>query len=171
MSADECPGESAVGKQCVADWVKQRRELGLPDPSEKGKSADPGAGAASSVTATATGAPSASASPSSAIAAASAPSATPKPDKVLVTLTGAPPKAQVFRGKELVGEASAPVELPYGASPVELTVKAPGYKPHTLTVTPDKDAPVAVAMERAPSGGLAPTGTGTTIHKDLEQFH
>jgi len=135
------------------------------------KSADPGAGAASSVTATATGAPSASASPSSAIAAASAPSATPKPDKVLVTLTGAPPKAQVFRGKELVGEASAPVELPYGASPVELTVKAPGYKPHTLTVTPDKDAPVAVAMERAPSGGLAPTGTGTTIHKDLEQFH
>lgn len=39
----ECPGESAVGKQCVADWVKQRRELGLPDPSEKGKSADPGA--------------------------------------------------------------------------------------------------------------------------------
>jgi photosystem II stability/assembly factor-like uncharacterized protein len=38
----ECPGESSVGKQCDADWVKQRRDLGLPDPSEKGKSANPG---------------------------------------------------------------------------------------------------------------------------------
>lgn len=38
-----CAGESSVGKQCVADWVKQRRELGLPDPSDKGKTADPGA--------------------------------------------------------------------------------------------------------------------------------
>lgn len=39
----ECKAESSVGKQCVADWAKQRRELGLPDPSDQGKSADPGA--------------------------------------------------------------------------------------------------------------------------------
>lgn len=39
----ECPAESSVGKQCEADWVKQRRDLGLPDPSEKGNKADPNA--------------------------------------------------------------------------------------------------------------------------------
>lgn len=39
----ECPAESSVGKQCAADWVKQRRDLGLPDPNEKGNKADPNA--------------------------------------------------------------------------------------------------------------------------------
>ena len=39
----ECPAESSVGKQCAADWVKQRRDLGLPDPNEKGSKADPNA--------------------------------------------------------------------------------------------------------------------------------
>ncbi|MBX3228709.1 MAG: hypothetical protein KIT84_08655 [Labilithrix sp.] len=39
----ECPAESNVTKICVDDWVKQRRELGLPDPTEKGGRVDTGA--------------------------------------------------------------------------------------------------------------------------------
>jgi hypothetical protein len=39
----ECPAETNVAKICTGDWVKQRRDLGLPDPSDKGRSADPNA--------------------------------------------------------------------------------------------------------------------------------
>lgn len=38
----ECPAESSVGKICALDWVRQRRELGLPDPGEKTKGVNPG---------------------------------------------------------------------------------------------------------------------------------
>ena len=38
----ECAPDSAVGKECVADWPKMREELGLPDPAEQVRLKGPG---------------------------------------------------------------------------------------------------------------------------------
>jgi len=124
---------------------------------------DPGpVGIVASATATTSVAPTAPPSTTASVAA--------KPSKVKLTFAGAPAKTQVLRGKEVLGDASSPIELAYATDPVELTLRAPGHKPQTLTVTPDKDLPVVVSMEKVTAAG-GTTGGGPVIHKDLEQFH
>ena len=39
----ECPAESAVAKECPAQWTEVRRKLGLPETSDKPRNVDPGA--------------------------------------------------------------------------------------------------------------------------------
>jgi hypothetical protein len=50
-----------------------------------------------------------------------------------------------------VGEAPGPIAVPFGETPVELRVTAPGYAPQTLSVTPQHDQSVDVKLDkRAP---------------------
>jgi hypothetical protein len=75
----------------------------------------------------------------------------------------------VQRGDDVLGDASKPVRLPYGTSPLELTVTAPGHEPHTLSVVPDRDGESDVKLKRRaarprPSSDIP----GRDIPSDLE---
>ena len=56
--------------------------------------------------------------------------------------------ARVMLGDEVLGEASGPVRLPYGTSPLTLTVSAPGYEPLALEVVPEDDRESEVKLKR-----------------------
>jgi serine/threonine protein kinase len=74
-----------------------------------------------------------------------------KPESVQLTLQGAPPGARVQLGDEVLGDAAKPVRLPFGETPLELTVSAPGYEPFALSVVPDRDGESEVKLKkRAP---------------------
>ncbi len=93
------------------------------------------------------------------------------PESHLITLTGAPKGLKAYRGSEILSLEGATLKLPHGTAEMELTFKAPGYKPWTAKVTPDHDINLDVTMEKV-GGGPAPAGPAPhgTVHKDLEGF-
>jgi len=74
-----------------------------------------------------------------------------EPEQVQLRVRGAPPGARVQRGDEVLGDASRPVPLPFGKTPLELTVTAPGHEPQTLRVVPDRDGESEVKLRRRPA--------------------
>jgi serine/threonine-protein kinase len=74
-----------------------------------------------------------------------------RPEHVQLLLHGAPAGARVQRGDELLGDASSALRLPFGKTPLELTVTAPGYEAMTLSFVPDQDGERDVKLrKRAP---------------------
>jgi len=100
------------------------------------------------------------------------PSAAVHPDSVRITVVGAPPKAQLFRGDIALGEASNGTRLAYGTAAVELTLKAPSYRDRVLSVVPTKDQEADGKLEKAANGSAQPTTptTGAALPKELEKF-
>ncbi len=87
------------------------------------------------------------------------------PEAIELTVRGAPQGARVwFDGKSL-GEASAPLPVPFAESPVQLTVTAPGHEPQTLTLTPNKAQDASVKLAKKRGSGAAVRGA---IPSDLE---
>jgi serine/threonine protein kinase len=111
------------------------------------------------------------AAPEPATQAASAPQPAPveavvtaPPTSVQVVVLGAPRDARVSSGGKVIGEASEPVSLPFGTSPVELTISAPGYEPQKIKVTPDQDGSTEVKLKKR----AARHKTEGAIPSDLE---
>ena len=70
------------------------------------------------------------------------------PSHVALVLRGAPAGARVLLGDEVLGSAAAPVRVPFGKSPVTLTVTAPGHEPLALEVVPERDRDAEVRLKR-----------------------
>jgi len=86
------------------------------------------------------------------------------PSHVELVLHGAPPGARVQLGDDLLGDAAGPVRLPYGTSPLSVTVSAPGYEPLVLEVVPERDRESEVKLKRR---AARPKPVGT-VPSDLE---
>ena len=81
------------------------------------------------------------------------------PRTVEWVVRGAPPDARVLLDGKMMGEADAPVALPFGGEPLHLTITAPGYEPTTVTVIPDQPQSTTVSMRKrgpAPARGAVP---------------
>lgn len=102
--------------------------------------------------------PAAEPQPSAAAALEPAP-----PPPVAIRVRNAPPGAEVWLNDTKLGAAGEPLLVPYGESPVELTVKSHGRPPRTLRVTPDAAAEVSLPPDRP----RAPAKR-TTLSSDLE---
>jgi eukaryotic-like serine/threonine-protein kinase len=75
----------------------------------------------------------------------------------------ATPPADVYWGEHRLGHSEAgPLDVPRGASPVRLTLRAEGYEPTELEMTPDADNELtAVLVKKAPpSPGPSSSGPG-----------
>jgi serine/threonine-protein kinase len=100
------------------------------------------------------------------------PSATPTPTPTptpapaaataMVKFDTTPKGAELWDGDKKLGVAPGP--FPFDGER-EITVKAPGFQPKSVKVTP-KDAAISVALAPVPAGAK-PKPTGT-IHKDLD---
>jgi serine/threonine-protein kinase len=84
--------------------------------------------------------------------------APPTPERVLVTIEGAPKNKPVMRNGERLG-VTPKVELAYGKREVPLGVQAPGYDPEQVVVTPNADSNVTVKLTKAKTGGRPHTST------------
>lgn len=98
--------------------------------------------------------------------AAAAPTPMPAPTdagprSVQVTVQSAARGATVFLGSERLAGANEPFSLPAGASPVTLTLNAPGFAPATVVVVPSEDRTVAVALKPL-------AGRPSKLNRDLE---
>jgi hypothetical protein len=64
---------------------------------------------------------------------------------------GAPRGARVSQGDAVLGDAAQPIVLPFGKTPITLTLSAPGHEPQTFRVTPDRDIQSELKLKkRAP---------------------
>jgi serine/threonine-protein kinase len=77
---------------------------------------------------------------------------------------GAPLEARVVLDGKVLGPADAPLSLPFGNGPLELTIVAPGYETAAITVVPDRSTTTSVSLrKRAPFA--APK---SAVPRDLE---
>ena len=67
-------------------------------------------------------------------------------------------------GDEVLGDAAGPVRLPYGKSPLTVTVSAPGYEPLALEIVPERDRENDIKLRRR---AARPKAVGT-VPSDLE---
>lgn len=72
----------------------------------------------------------------------------PAPRTVLVNVQATPKDVDVLRGNETLGTAPGPFTLPHSDQAVELTFRAVGYHEKVVSVVPDKDITVSVALLR-----------------------
>jgi serine/threonine-protein kinase len=86
------------------------------------------------------------------------------PASIELLVRGAPRGARVALGDAVLGDASGPVSLPFGKTPLALTVTAPGHEPQTFSVTPDRNIESEVKLKRRPA---RPKAAGS-IPSDLE---
>jgi eukaryotic-like serine/threonine-protein kinase len=103
-------------------------------------------------------------SPSAPPPLSDAPSEPAPPRAVQLTLRGAPAGARVQHGEQVLGDASKPVRLPFGATPIELVVSAPGHEPFALSVVPNRDVESEVKLKKRP---VRPK-TKRSVPSDLE---
>jgi hypothetical protein len=80
------------------------------------------------------------------------------PDRVLVTIEGAPKNTPVMRNGERIG-VTPKVELAYGTREVPLVVQAFGYDPEQVVVTPSTDSTVTVKLTKSKTGTRPHTPT------------
>lgn len=86
------------------------------------------------------------------------------PERVRLTLRGAPPGARVAVDGKLLGDAASDLSLPYGDAPLEVTISAAGHEAQTLRVTPREDLSLEVRLKRR-AAASKPRGN---IPSDLE---
>jgi eukaryotic-like serine/threonine-protein kinase len=92
------------------------------------------------------------------------PASPAEPSHVELVLHGAPAGARVQLGEDVLGDAAKPVRLPYGKSPLTLTVSAPGYEPLALEIVPERDRESEVKLRRRAARPKAVR----TVPSDLE---
>jgi len=92
-----------------------------------------------------------------------APPVRPQPASVRLVLEGAPPDARVRVGEELLGAASQPLSLPRGSTEVQIAIEAPGYKPRTVAVIPDRDLELSATLQREPARSAKPRKTSSDL--------
>jgi serine/threonine-protein kinase len=93
------------------------------------------------------------------------PSAMPAalPAEVEVTFETTPKQpVEIWQGTTKLGTSAAPLKLKRGDDKVKLTVKAAGFAPQDVEVTPSESQKVAVTLKKAAAGG------GSKKHGDLE---
>ena len=69
---------------------------------------------------------------------------------VIVTVAGVPEGTVVLLGKDVVGSAPGPVQLPRGTHDVVLGFRAPGHYQASRTVKPDRDRDLALTLRKRP---------------------
>ncbi|HEY5935927.1 MAG TPA: serine/threonine-protein kinase, partial [Kofleriaceae bacterium] len=69
---------------------------------------------------------------------------------VIVTVAGVPEGTQVLIGKDVIGSAPGPVQLPRGTRDVVLGFRAAGHFQASRTVMPDRDRELAVTLRKRP---------------------
>ncbi|HEY8038639.1 MAG TPA: serine/threonine-protein kinase [Polyangiaceae bacterium] len=97
-----------------------------------------------------------------------APSVALVPAEVAVTVESNAPHSTVWLAGQRLGDAPGPLKLPRGAARVTLTVKADGYTPSTVDVSPTEDVVVAVTLARPAAGPPVGSSAGKRVSKDLE---
>lgn len=92
--------------------------------------------------------------------------ATPAPPKTVeIRIAGVPAGARVTLDGKLLGAAPDPVNLPFGETPVVLTVSAAGFQPAQISVTPDRAQSVSIKLKKR---ALAAAPGNPAIPSDLE---
>ncbi len=86
----------------------------------------------------------------SATQSAATQSATAQSATIIIKLKSSPEKAEVFHGKNKLGETGDALSFPKGIDQVELVVKKPGYAPLPLKITPTADVVDLVILKPLP---------------------
>jgi serine/threonine-protein kinase len=152
----------------IRPWARESSAATAGQPTQATTTAPAHASASNSSAATTS-----ATAPTTIAAPSTTSSAPPAAAKVAITLTGAPPSAEIWQGDTKLGPAGAKVELEKGATKVTLTVKALGFRPATVEVVPDADREVTVKLlpyAKGPATAIAGTAGkgGATPSKDLE---
>jgi serine/threonine protein kinase len=84
---------------------------------------------------------------------------------VSVTITSNVPGASVWLDGKRLGDASRALRLPRGTEKVTLTLRADGYAPATVEVSPAQDVTTSATLVKLPA---VPASTGHRVSKDLE---
>jgi tRNA A-37 threonylcarbamoyl transferase component Bud32 len=87
------------------------------------------------------------------------PEAVRPPAHVIVTVEGVPEGTSVLIGKDVVGSAPGPMQLPRGTRDVVLSFRAPGHFQVARTVRPDRDQKLPVALRKRPQKVTRPGET------------
>jgi hypothetical protein len=74
----------------------------------------------------------------------------PKPTSAIITVIGTPDGTEVLLGGNVIGAAPGPIQVPYGTTPVVLTLRADGYLTTSVTVTPDGAHELAAPLKKKP---------------------
>jgi hypothetical protein len=74
------------------------------------------------------------------------------PADVEITIQAEPKSVDVFLGNEKIGTAPAPIRMKRGEQGVKLTLKADGYKPADIEVTPKDNTVVSAKLEKIVAG-------------------
>jgi serine/threonine-protein kinase len=83
------------------------------------------------------------------------------PAEVMVTVQAQPEHATIWLGDQKLGDAPGPVKVGRGDAKVKLAIKAPGYLPQDIEVTPNENTVVSVKLVRK----VVSSSSGTT-HKN-----
>jgi hypothetical protein len=67
---------------------------------------------------------------------------------------GAPRGARILLDGKVLGDAPGPVAVPFGETPVQLTVTAAGHPPATVSVLPNKAVEVKLKRRAAAAPDL-----------------
>jgi serine/threonine-protein kinase len=156
---------AALGLFTIGGVAVARRGSG----GEALPAADRSSSLAASITATTAAAASATTAPaaSAALTASAAQVATVVPvpvasaqasSEVELTITDAPPGAQVFLGAAKLGEAPGPLRIRRGEGALSLTVKAPGYRPKTLSFIPVASGTMEAKLSKVAKAGPVVNG-------------
>ncbi len=87
------------------------------------------------------------------------------PASVNVTIQGAPPEAEIFRGELRLGSAASPLAVTRDEA-VTLTIRAKGFVSKDVVVTPKSDEVIAVTLDKIV--GPAHAGSGHKQTKEIE---
>jgi len=83
-------------------------------------------------------------------------SVAPAPAEVELTVQSVPATADVYLGAEKLGKAPEPIRMKRGDDRVKLTIKADGYKPTDVEVTPSANAVISVTLTKALAAPVKP---------------
>ena len=100
------------------------------------------------------------------------PVSAPSASTVELVLRTRPEACEVFLGDTKLGVAPGPFALPRSDSPLELTIRAPGHKPSTLSFVPRGDGAEVVELTRVNRAAPAPAPRPPTPKRtpsDLER--
>jgi len=67
-------------------------------------------------------------------------------ETIQLRVTARPPRATIWIGGERIGVGTAARRVPRSQAPLELSVRAPGFQPRTLTVVPARDVELQLTL-------------------------
>jgi eukaryotic-like serine/threonine-protein kinase len=91
----------------------------------------------------------------------------PVEQEIEIEVRSAPDKAEVYVGAERLGVVPGPFKVKRGTTPIKLTIKADGYKPQEIEITPDKNVAIPVPLTKIAAPAVRPN-KGKSGAGDLE---